>query len=52
MQPFSSATCVSGTIPRPDRPRTVPGVLACWPGRGFRGPYRESEISQAEAHYL
>ena len=27
-------------------------VLACRPGSGFRGPYRQSEMSQAEAHYL
>ena len=33
-------------------PQGLPGVLACRPGRGFRGPYRQSEMSQAEAHYL
>jgi hypothetical protein len=28
------------------------GVLACQPGRRFRGPYRQSEMSQAAAYYL
>ncbi len=31
---------------------TPAGVLACRPGRGFRGPSRQSEISQAAVHYL
>jgi hypothetical protein len=37
--------------PRPP-PHGLPGVLACRPGRGFRGPYRQSEMSRVKAHYL
>ena len=36
----------------PPSPPGPAGVLACRRGRGFRGPYRQLEMSQAEAHYL
>ena len=37
--------------PRPP-PHGLPGVLACRLGRGFRGLYRQSEMSRVKAHYL
>ena len=37
--------------PRPPLRRPA-GVLAYRLGRGFREPYRQSEMSQAEAYYL
>ena len=37
MQPFSSATCVSGTIPRPDRPRTACRGSRLSAGKGLSG---------------
>jgi len=37
---------------RHDPPPGPVGVLAYRRGRGFRGPYRQLEMSQAEAHYL
>jgi hypothetical protein len=36
----------------PAQPPGPAGFLACRLGRGFREPYRQSEMSQAEAHYL
>ena len=37
----------------PPSPNPEPaGVLASRRGREFRGPYRQLEMSQAEAHYL
>ena len=37
--------------PPPSPPRPA-GLLGCRRRRGFRGPYRQLEMSQAEAHYL
>ena len=36
----------------PPSPPGPAGILACRRGGGFRGPYRQLEMSQAEAHYL
>jgi len=47
----SWASLPSGTICLPDRPRTAACILAFRSRRGFRQPYRQSEMSQAEAHY-
>jgi len=52
MQPFSSATWESGTIHRPDPPHGLSGFSPVSRERGFRGPYRQSGMSLAEAHYL
>ena len=49
----SCATLPSGTIHRPDRHRTAcRGFSRVGQEGDFRGPYRQLEMSQAEAHYL
>jgi len=41
-------TSVAPTTPA----RLAGGFPSCRPGRRFRGPYRQSEMTRAEAHYL